>query len=131
MRYCGPRSRVPLDRWQLRDCLVVEQRSRWEGHPYGSKLLFLDAQTYNLGVALVFDREERLWKINYVVYQWPEAAGADPPPELTVLRWRSTAMVNFHSGTATVAVGGPTDTPAVSARDVRRLFSVSNLTGGR
>ena len=27
VRYYGPRSRVPLDRWQLRDCLVVEQRS--------------------------------------------------------------------------------------------------------
>ena len=131
VRYYGPRSRVPLDRWQLRDCLVVELRSRWEGHPYGSKLLFLDAQTYNLGIALVFGRDGTLFKINYVVYQWPEAADADAPPEYTVLRWRSTAMVNFRSGTATVAVGGPTDTPAVSARDVRRLFSISNLTGGR
>ena len=131
VRYYGPRSRVPLDRWQFARLPGRRTAVALGGHPYGSKLLFLDAQTYNLGVALVFDRDERLWKINYVVYQWPEAAGADPPPELTVLRWRSTAMVNFHSGTATVAVGGPTDTPAVSARDVRRLFSVSNLTGGR
>ena len=131
VRYYGPRSRVPLDRWQLRDCLVVEQRSRWEGHPYGSKLLFLDAETYNLGSALVFDRQGVLWKANYVIYQWPGGEDANAPPEKTVAHWRSTTMVNFRSGAATVAVGGPTETPAMSSRDVRRLFSVSNLTGGR
>ena len=41
-RTFGPFSRLPDDRWQLRNCHVVEVKSVWEGHPYRSRILFID-----------------------------------------------------------------------------------------
>ena len=42
----GPYSRVPDDRWQLRDCYVLEVTSIWEAHPYKKRIMFMDKQTF-------------------------------------------------------------------------------------
>ena len=130
-RHYGPKSRVPLDHWQLRDCLVVEQRPRWEGHPYGSRLIFVDPQTYNIGTTLIFDREGALLKTLQVVYQWPGGEDAQAAPESVVSHLRSMAMINVQTNVTSIAVGGETTFVPLSVSQVRRLFSVSSLTGGR
>ena len=129
-RYHGPGSHVPIDRWQLRRCQVVESRPLYPEHPYGRKLTFFDAQTFNIVANVIFDREDRLLKVIYTMYHWPggEPSGA---PEATVTTWRGSTVVNTQSQRSLVSWGVGVEIPVMTASKVRRLFSVSNLTGGR
>ena len=129
----GPGSRIPNDRWELRPTWVIEQRPHLEGHPYGRKILFVDKQTYNAGMAVIFDRDDRLLKILNVMFYWPYEgpAPAGAPPEKTVTHWFCSTIINMQSGISTVTWAEETDVPKVTASTVRRLFSVSSLTGGR
>jgi len=131
--FFGPNSRVPRNRWQLRRCYVIEQHPHYEEHPYGRKLIFIDTETYNIPFTLIFDREDRLWKIIYSIYEWPHEgpAPADAAPSETVPRWRSGVSINVQNGIATHVWSDETTVPDVKAAAVERLFSISNLTGGR
>lgn len=127
----GPMSTIPLDRWQLRDCYVVEAIPRWEGHPYGRRLLFIDKQTFSVTMNLIFDREDQLTKVMTTMYEYSDEL-ANPPPELSTPRWRGSMVINLKDRTANIASGSkPTEFVNVKASKVRKLFSVSNLTGGR
>lgn len=127
----GPMSTIPLDRWQLRPCYVVEAIPRWDGHPYGRRLLFIDQETFSVTTNLVFDREDNLEKVMTTMYQASDDQDA-PPPELSTPRWRSSIVINLQDRSANIAAGSKaTEFVNVKASKVRKLFSVSNLTGGR
>ncbi len=127
----GPTSTVPLDRWQLRRCFVVEAVPRWEGHPYGRRILFVDEQTYSVALVLVFDREDRLLKTFATVYEYSEDAAQSSLADSTP-RWRASIAVNVQDGSANIARGSkPTEFVDVKPSQVRKIFSVSNLSSGR
>ncbi len=129
-RFFGPQSDIPSDRWQLRRCHVVESKPLYEGHPYGRKLTFYDAETFNVVATVAFDRDLRLLKTFFTIYDYrdgnPNGDAAD-----TVTQWRSTVAHNYQSERSTVSWGIDVENPEMHASKVRRLFSVSNLTGGR
>ena len=130
-KFTGPGSWVPKDRWQLRPCYVLEQRPKLPEHPYSKKLTFVDRENFNIPMVLIFDREDKLLKILYSGYKWPEASNPEQPkPSETVAHWASTAAINVQKNNASL-VWGVSYVPTVKASQVRRLFSVSNLTGGR
>ncbi len=130
LRFGGPASRAIIDRWQLRDCHVVELHSTWDGHPYGSRLLFIDKQTYDVAVALAFDHQGRLWKVFDPVYRATRGSGPDGAG--TVSSWRGQANIDLVGGTATVVHAmSETEHPPMKAAQVRRIFSVSSLTAGQ
>ena len=130
-QYHGPMSTIPFDRWQLRPAFVVEAVPRWDGHPYGRRLLFIDQQTYSVMMTMVFDRDDRLLKIMTTVYTYSDDLD-DPPPALSTPRWASSIVINKQERSANVAaVSGNTEFVDVKPSLVRKLFSVSNLTGGR
>jgi len=126
----GPFSRLPQEPWQVRDFYVVEARSIWEGHPYGSRVLFVDAQTFVVSLSLVFDHDGLLWKTMQTIVRAP--AGPDAPMERSVPSWRGPFNIDRKTNNATV-VQALTDTlhPALKASWIKRTFSVSNLTQGR
>jgi hypothetical protein len=127
----GPMSTIPLDDWQLRDCYVVEAIPRWDGHPYGRRLMFIDKQTYSVAMNLIFDREDQLVKVMTTMYESSDNL-TSAPPELSTPRWRSSIVINVQNRSANIAAGStPTEFVEVKASKVRKLFSVSNLTGGR
>lgn len=128
--FFGPQSQIPDDRWQLRRCHVVETRPLYEGHPYGRKLTFYDAQTYNVAATVVFDRDDRLYKVIYTIYKWP-GGSPDGDPADTVSHWRSSVAINKQNQRTMVSWSEGTEIPDMKASVVRRLFSVSSLTGGR
>lgn len=133
VRGFGPYSRLPDDRWQVRDCYVVEAKSIWDGHPYGSRLLFIDAQTFGVALSLVIDHDGNLWKTFQTVYRGPAPQGrADAPLETSVPSWRGQFNIDRKTNTATV-VQAMTEThhPHMTASKIKRTFSVSNLTSGR
>jgi hypothetical protein len=129
-KFFGPQSHIPKDHWQLRRCLVVESRPLYEKHPYGRKLTFFDAQTFNVAANLVFDRNDQLLKVFYTIYNWPGGKPDDDPRE-SVPEWRTSVGMNLQERRSMVTWAFGTEVPLMKASKVRRLFSVSNLTGGR
>lgn len=133
VEFFGPQSRVPDDRWQLRDTHAVEIVPKWAGHPYASKILFIDAQTWNVTVALAFNRDQQMWRILSPLYHMPEPA-SDPEGalETSVPRWTGTIAIDRIADTATISrAEDPTRVPTMKASQIRRRFNVSNLTSGR
>lgn len=129
----GPHSRLPDDRWQVRDCYVVEVKSIWDGHPYGSRVLFVDTQTSGVALSLVFDHDGMLWKTLQTVYRGPAPQdAADAPLETSVPSWKGQFNIDRKTGNATV-VQALTETlhPAMKPSQIKRVFSVSNLSSGR
>ena len=129
-QFFGPSSSIPHDRWQLRDCYVVEAVPTWAGHPYAARFMFVDKQTNQTRLALVIDRQQRLWKAFPTIYQWPVVSGERGPAD-TVSRWKAAVGTNLINGTNTVTHAMESDNPAMEASDIRRMFSASKLTGGR
>lgn len=127
----GPDSRVPDDRWQLRDCYVVKMVPRWDGHPYGAKYVFIDKQTWLVQLALVYDRSGKHWKTIDPIWQYPERDDLQGSPSASVGRWIATIGVDLARGTTTVSQALKTDIPPMKASAVRRLFDVSALNEGR
>jgi len=131
--FYGPASNVPIDRWQLRPCYVVEGFPKWDGHPYGRRLVFFDANTFSTALHLIFDREDRLLYVFYTVYR-QDTDGSDPAtlPDLTVPRWRASVGINIQGVTTSIARGsGAGSYATITPAKVRRVFDVSNLTSGR
>ena len=130
-QFHGPLSTIPLDRWQLRPCHVVEAIPRWDGHPYGRRLMFIDQQTYSVVMTLVFDRSDELQKVMSTVYAYSDELD-DPPPAMSTPRWRSSIVMNLQDGSANVAAAtSASEFVVMKPSQVRKLFSVSTLTSGR
>lgn len=133
LHFFGPRSRVPNDRWQLRDCHVVEVVSTWEEHPYRSRVLLIDSETYDVVVSLVFNRDNQLWKIMDPLYQGalPEdAPGASI--ENSVSSWRGQNNIDLIADTTTVVrARSETTHPSMTTAQIKRAFDVSSLTSGQ
>lgn len=127
----GPLSIIPLDRWQLRPCYVVEAVPRWDGHPYGRRILFIDQETFSVAMTLVIDRNDQLSKVMTTVYEYSDELDS-PPPEMSTPRWHASLVVNKQERSANIAAASKqAEFVTVKASKVRKLFSVSNLTGGR
>lgn len=130
-QFHGPSSTIPLDDWQLRPCWVVEAIPRWDGHPYGRRVLFIDQDTGSIAMTLVFDRSSELVKVFSTMYEYSDELD-DPPPALSTPRWHASIAINVRDGSANVASTlGNTEFVDIKPSQVRRLFSVSNLSGGR
>lgn len=127
----GPMSVIPLDRWQLRPTFVVTAVPRWDGHPYGRRVLFIDAETYVVAMGLIYDRNDALYKIVSGVYA-RDAATDEADPSMTTSRMRASIVANVRDRNANIArVIKPTYYDAIGPSDVRRMFSVADLNRGR
>ena len=133
--FFGPNSNIPLDRWQLRPCYVVELTPKWEEHPYGRRVQFIDTESYNTTLSLIFDRKDSLWKVIYTVYERTNVAPeVEPALEDSVHHWAALVGIDLDKSTTTLVREAP-GTQATYAKNtaakVRRIFDVSNLTKGR
>lgn len=131
--HVGPHSRVPDDRWELREAIVLEGVPTLPDHPYGSRLLFVDAQNYQMLTALFFDPNGKLLRGAFPVYSWSETT-QDHPEEnrgAHVSMYKGYAVINFQTGNATLTNVVETTYPVAKAAKVRRLYRVDNLTAGR
>ncbi len=130
-QFHGPTSTIPLDDWQLRPCWVVEAVPRWDNHPYGRRVLFIDRDTGSIAMTLIFDRNGEMLKVFSTMYEYSDEL-ENPPPALSTPRWKSSIAINLKDGTGNVATAlGKTAFVDIKPSQVRRLFSVSNLGGGR
>ena len=129
-QYHGPMSATPLDRWQLRNCYVVGAIPKWDGHPYGRRLMFVDDETFAINMTLVFDRTDALFKIMLIVHERPDDV-SDPEPSQSLPRWKSSIAINLRDGTGTIGRAmSATEFVDMTPSQVKQIFSISNLTSG-
>ena len=133
--FFGPMSHVPNDRWQLRPCYVVELVPKWEEHPYGRRIQFIDVDTLNTAMSFIFDREDQLWKVIYTAYEREDTTeGVVQNASQSIHRWAALVGIDLKNRRTTIS-REPDGTQAVyesiSPAKVRRIFDVSNLTSGR
>ena len=94
--------------------------------------MFVDEETYNVVLALIFDHGEVLWKSIITMYRRPGDEADQSLPEHTLSHWSASVAVNYKENDATVTRAiEPVTFPKFEATRIRRMFSVSNLTGGR
>ena len=131
--YYGPNGWLPYDRRELRRCAVVEMVPKDPRHPYSSKLLFWDAQTYRTAIALAFDRDGKLWKIWQPQNSWSEDTVEKPNPDqgLFVARYEGVTTIDVQNRRATLYITFEMDYPAVTPVDIEGLFDLNKLTEGR
>lgn len=133
--YFGPGSRVPDDRWQVRNCYAVELKPRFKGHPYSSKIIFFDIETLNSPVAIAFNRDGQAWRIFSALYYKPApAADGVAALETSVQRWMGTIATDVLKNTSTVSTSlaeGGSSTPTLTDRQIEKQFNVSALGEGR
>lgn len=133
IHHYGPDGRLSHDRWEVRKCAVVEQIPKDPRHPYSSKLLFWDAQTYRTTVALAFDREGKLWKIWYAQHSWSEEAQDQPVVNRGkfVPRFQGIVAIDLKSGQATLFPAFTVSYPDVTPEYIDSLFDLNKLTEGK
>jgi len=132
-QFFGPSSRVPDDRWQVRDCHVVELKPKFKGHPYSSKFIFFDVETMNAPVALAINRDGKVWRMFSALYYLPQpAADGVAALETSVPRWTATIATDLLRNTSTVSITkAGTVNPTMSKRAIEKQFNVSALGEGR
>jgi hypothetical protein len=130
-RFYGPNGWLPNDRWELRPCAVVEQ-TPIGGRAYGSKIYFWDAQTYETTMALVFDKEGKLWKVIDLLHGWSE----DPTQPAQdrgkkVPRQIGFTIVDVQKEQATVYSAYEIVYPQPTTSEVNERFDMNKLSEGR
>lgn len=94
---------------------------------------FFDAQTFSAALSLVIDHDENLWKTFQTVYRGTAPQESlDSPMETSVQGWRGQFNIDRKTNNATVVQAvTPTEHPNLKPSQIKRVFSVSNLTSGR
>ena len=134
LRFGGSQSNVAIDQWQVRPCFVAELKPRWSEHPMSSKFLLIDQQTMTPTMALMFDRQNKLWRIIVTHYQRPVPDNSTPARafETSVGGWRGSIAYDLGTNSTTIArATTPTEWPTMSEKEIKRTFSVSRLNEGR
>ena len=126
----GPNSRIPDDHWQLRDCHIVEVTSTWSGHPYRSRILFIDKESFSVHLSLIFNSDNLLWKTMQTIHAAPK--GNSNNIENSVLSWRGQINIDRLSNRATIVRGrSKTFHPTMKESKIKRVFNVSSLSEGQ
>ena len=85
-------------------------------------------------MALVFNREGKLWRYIQPHYQRPVSDTSTPERamETSVGHWRCSIAIDFLLNSTTLArASSPTETPTMTDKEIKRRFSISTLTEGR
>ena len=110
---------------------MVEQTPLGE-RAYGSKIYFWDAQTYETTMALVFDRQGKLWKVIDLLHGWSE----DPTqPESDrgkyVPRNIGFTIIDVQKEQATIFSAYEIVYPQVTASEISERYDVNKLSEGK
>ena len=132
-RFYGPAGRAPLGPWELRTAMVVELTPKRENHPYSSKILFIDAQTYRVTSGMAFDQEGTLWKVWGMQNSWSEDTQHLPGMNkgAHISRYLGVTVIDVKTGQASLFPALDMGYPEVDVNEVLSLYDVNKLTEGR
>ena len=119
------------DIWQLRKAIILDMKPK-DRHPYKSKRLWLDKETYNILYAAAYDRRGELWKLIYQNYRWSERE--DQPGRIeginSFLR-TSNIVINVRIGTGVRVDNYDVQPTRLRRGKIRRLTDIGRLSQGR
>jgi len=128
-RFFGPNGDVPQDVWSVRHFAVVERTPKAPNNPYGSVVMFWDAENWHPWAALAFDRTNHLYKLLLYVTGWTEDA-----KEFTEINHgvessskRAIIVTDFKQNRATLFPGYGTGYPNATADRINRLYDINKL----
>ena len=128
-RYYGPNGIVPDDVWSMRRFAVVERTPKEQHHPYSSVVMFWDAEDWHPWMALMFDRQQNLFKSLTYTFRWSEdyEQWAEINHGVQATGLQGLVAVDYGNKRATIfpAFGG--GFPDVDVNHVDKLFDISKL----
>jgi len=127
--YYGPNGIAPDDVWSVRRFAVVERTPKEPHHPYSSVIMFWDSEDWHPWMALMFDRQQNLFKSLTYTFRWTEDykdfAEINHGVQATGLQ--GLVAIDYAGKRATIfpAFGG--GYPDVDVNHVDKLFDISKL----
>jgi Protein of unknown function (DUF1329) len=127
--YYGPNGIVPDDVWSMRRFAVVERTPKEPHHPYSSVLMFWDTEDWHPWMALMFDRQQNLFKSLTYTFRWSEdyEQWAELNHGVQANGLNGLVAIDYSNKRATIfpAFGG--GFPDVDVNHVDKLFDISKL----
>jgi len=140
----GPHLWVPhKTRWELRECHVLELVPKSSSHPYGHKLIFVDAEIFWTLWMTAYDRQDKLLRLGQDFLKYSESYAteeAKQAPYVQVDYARNLGEhVFLHVGNNVINVQKPHATfthcyvvrQEVSSGRAKQFYSVRNMVSGR
>ncbi|HZO80440.1 MAG TPA: DUF1329 domain-containing protein [Candidatus Binataceae bacterium] len=128
-RFFGPNGDVPDDAWSMRRFAVVERTPKEPHHPYSSVVMFWDAEDWHPWMAVMFDRQQSLWKSLTYTYRWSEdyKDWAEINHGVEAAGLQGLVAIDYHNRRATIfpAFGG--GYPEIDPKRVEKLFDINKL----
>ena len=127
--YYGSNGIVPEDVWSMLRFAVVERTPKEPHHPYGSVIMFWDAEDYHPWMALMFDRQQKMIKSLTYTWRWSEDykdwGEINHGAQATGVQ--GVVAVDYDNQRATIfpVFGG--GFPDVDVNHVDKLFDISKL----
>jgi hypothetical protein len=139
------------DRWELRKAWVLRFDPKNDDHPYSSKDLYIDKETYEPLYSFAYDRKKELWKIIWHHHRYSEDWTGDSPETTDPATkgapwyepWEGVAapndirviadiIVNVQTGTGNrIEFWNNHGTPLKSKGKIRRYIDIGRLNKGR
>jgi hypothetical protein len=105
LRYGGKNEWYPEVPWELRHIFLLECTPQFS-HPFGTRVFFLDKQTYTPLLVLTYDHEGKFMRLNVAVHAHPSFHPGSNGSGLPVLV--SAAWINYAKNRATLFDAGET-----------------------
>ncbi len=125
----GTNGYIPDDVWSMRRFAVVERTPKETHHPYSSVVMFWDAEDWHPWMAVMFDHQQRLFKILTYSFRWSEdfQEWAEINHGVHASELESVIAIDHNNQRATIFPGFGVGAPDADVNHVDKLFDISKL----
>ena len=141
----GPHLWVPhKTRWEVRDAHVVLIKPKSDNHPYSTRIVFVDAETYWTHWMFAFDRkDDQMLRMNQHFLKYSEDYADEPPAQAPYIQQDFTKSVGhkvfLHLGESDINAKKPhatmthcfTNKREFTSARAKQFFSLRNMVSGR
>jgi hypothetical protein len=127
--FYGPNGIVPDDAWSMRRFAVVERTPKEQHHPYSSVIMFWDSEDWHPWMAVMFDRQQRLFKSLTYTFRWTEdyQDWAEINRGVQATGLQGLVAIDYSEKRATIFPSFGAGFPDPDVNHVDKLFDISKL----
>jgi len=129
-----PYGALPMigESWQKRASFEIDDIPKQEGHPYSRKRIWYDKETMSPGLAVVYDRAGKVYKLIGGVGKWSESTGLPENKGRFVLLGTSVMIVNVQSGASNLGQFDGMNAMEFGIAESKKYYDTTKLkTAGR
>jgi len=130
----APYGALPMvgETWQKRASFQLDDIPRQKGHPYSRKKIWYDKETMAPGLAVVYDRAGKPYKLIGGVGKWSESTDQPENKGRFVLLGTSVMIVNVQSGASNLGQFDGMNAMEFAIGDSKKYYDTTKLkTAGR